>query len=340
MTIVDSRQAPVVAGLRKAAVFLAQMTTDEAAKLLAHLRPREIERLTAELVRLGSVETEEVDDVLSELCALLQGGQAYGRGGEDFAKEILAAGFGDDRATELMARVAAAYTEVPFASLRNADGRQLVTFLKDEHPQVIALVLAHLPARQSAEVLSAFPPDLQPEVAHRIATMDRTSPEMVRLVEDQLSRRMGSLLLEDMTTAGGVDALVEIINRSPRPTERSIMDRLDRADPELADKVRAQMFVFEDIVTINDRSLQQVLREVEASALATALKGVRTEVRDKVLRNLSQRAAEALAEEIELLGAVRTTAVEEAQTTVVATIRAMEAQGELTLSRGDEEMIA
>jgi flagellar motor switch protein FliG len=146
--------------------------------------------------------------------------------------------------------------------------------------------------------------------------------------------------MEDMTTAGGVDALVEIINRSPRPTERSIMDRLDRADPELAEKVRSQMFVFEDIVTIDDRSLQQVLREVEANDLATALKGVRTEVRDKVLRNLSERAAESLAEEIELLGAVRTTAVEEAQTKVVATIRALEARGELTISRGDEEMIA
>jgi flagellar motor switch protein FliG len=163
---------------------------------------------------------------------------------------------------------------------------------------------------------------------------------MVRLVEDELQRRMGSLLAhQDMTSVGGIEALVEIINRSPRSTERSILEWLDRADPELADQVRAQMFVFEDILTIDDRSLQQVLREIEAVELATALKGVRAEVRDKVLRNLSERAAENLNEEIDLLGAVRAQAVEEAQAKVVATIRALEAAGELTLNRGDEDLI-
>ena len=207
---------------------------------------------------------------------------------------------------------------MPFASLRNADVRQLVTFLKDEHAQIIALVLAHLTAAQSAEVLSGFAPEQQAEVAHRIATMDRTSPEMVRLVEEELGRRMGSLLAhQDMTTVGGVETLVEIINRSPRPTERSILEWLDNTDPELAEQVRSQMFVFEDIVTIDDRSLQQVLREVEANDLATALKGVRPDVRDKVVRNLSERAAENLTEEIELLGPVRTRTVEEAQAKVV-----------------------
>jgi flagellar motor switch protein FliG len=352
MTVADTAQllragdgAPLPAtragsGLRKAAICLAQMSTEDAGKVMAHLRPREIERLTGELVRLGAVEAREVDDVMSEFSALLRGGQLYGRGGEEFAREILAAGFGGDKAADVMARVNAAYSEVPFSSLRNADTRQLVTFLKDEHPQVIALVLAHLTAAQSAEVLSAFPPDLQPEVAHRIAMMDRTSPEMVRLVEEELGRRMGSLLLEDMTAAGGVDALVEIINRSPRPTERQILEWLDTRDPELAEQVRAQMFVFEDIVTIDDRSLQQVLREVEANDLAKALKGVRSDVRDKVARNLSERAAENLAEEIELLGPVRTREVEEAQAKVVATIRTMEERGELSINRGgDEELI-
>jgi flagellar motor switch protein FliG len=324
-------------GLRKAAICLAQMTAEDAGRLLAHLRPHEIERLTAELVRLGSVEGPEADDAMNELHALLEGGRAYGRGGEEFAREILAAGLGGERAAEVFARVNAAYTEVPFGSLRNADTRQLVTFLKDEHPQMIALVLAHLTAAQSAEVLSAFPPELQPEVAHRIAQMDRTSPEMVRLVESELGRRMGSLLMEDMTAAGGVDALVDIINRSGRPTERSILERLDERDPELAERVRSQMFVFEDIVTIDDRSVQQVLREIEAKNLATALKGVRPDVRDKVTRNLSERAAENLAEEIELLGPVRTRDVEDAQAKIVATIRAMEERGELTINRGDDD---
>src|SRR3954463_2936508 len=329
---------PELPGIRKAAVFLAQMSKEEAGVLLGKMRPREVESITRELMRLGSVEPDDVDGVMNEFHGLMTAQRYVGRGGVDFAREILAAGLGEDKAEGILSRLNVVYTEVPFASLRNADVRQLVTFLKDEHPQTIALVLAHLPAAQSAEVLSGFPPEPQAEVAHRIATMDRTSPEMVRLVEEELGRRMGSILAhQDMSTAGGVEALVEIINRSPRPTERPILEWLDNTDPELADQVRSQMFVFEDIVTIDDRSLQLVLREVEANDLATALKGVRPDVRDKIQRNLSERAAENLAEEIELLGPVRTRTVEEAQAKVVAVIRTLEEQGVLTISRGGDD---
>ena len=333
---------PDLPGLRKAAVFLAQMSKEEAGLLLSKLRPREVEAITREIMKLGSVEPEDVDGVLSEFHQLMSAQRFVGRGGVDFAREILAAGLGEDKAEGILARLNVVYTEVPFASLRNADVRQLVTFLKDEHPQVIALVLAHLSAAQSAEVLSGFGPEQQAEVAHRIATMDRTSPEMVRLVEEELGRRMGSLLAhQDMSTVGGVETLVEIINRSPRPTERSILEWLDSSDPELAEQVRAQMFVFEDITTIDDRSMQLVLREVEANDLATALKGVRPDVRDKVVRNLSERAAENLAEEIELLGPVRARTVEEAQGKIVAVIRTLEEQGVVTISRGgDDEFVA
>ncbi|MGX5657630.1 flagellar motor switch protein FliG [Geodermatophilus nigrescens] len=333
---------PELPGLRKAAVFLAQMSKEEAGLLLSKLRPREVEALTREIMKLGSVEPEDVDGVLGEFHQLMNAQRFVGRGGVDFAREILAAGLGEDKAEGILARLNVVYTEVPFASLRNADVRQLVTFLKDEHPQVIALVLAHLSAAQSAEVLSGFSPEQQAEVAHRIATMDRTSPEMVRLVEEELGRRMGSLLAhQDMSTVGGVETLVEIINRSPRPTERSILEWLDSSDPELAEQVRAQMFVFEDITTIDDRSMQLVLREVEANDLATALKGVRPDVRDKVVRNLSERAAENLAEEIELLGPVRARTVEESQGKIVAVIRTLEEQGVLTISRGgDDEFVA
>src|SRR3954453_9494260 len=329
---------PEMPGLRKAAVFLAQMSREEAGVILAQLRPREVESITRELMRLGAVEPEDVDGVLEEFHDLMTAQRFVGRGGVEFARDILAAGPRYDKAGDILSRLNVVYTEVPFASLRNADVRQLVTFLKDEHPQVIALVLAHLSAAQSAEVLSGFPPEQQAEVAHRIATMDRTSPEMVRLVEEELQRRMGSILAhQDMSTVGGVETLVEIINRSPRPTERSILEWLDDADPELAEQVRSQMFVFEDIVTIDDRSLQLVLREVEANDLATALKGVRPDVRDKVVRNLSERAAENLAEEIELLGPVRTRTVEEAQAKVVGVIRTLEEQGVLTLTRGADD---
>jgi flagellar motor switch protein FliG len=329
-------------GLRKAAVFLAQMSKEEAGLLLSKLTAREVEALTREIMKLGSVEPTDVDGVLTEFHELMAAQRFVGRGGVDFAREILAAGLGEDKAEGILARLNVVYTEVPFASLRNVDVRQLVTFLKDEHPQVIALVLAHLSAAQSAEVLSGFAPEQQAEVAHRIATMDRTSPEMVRLVEEELGRRMGSLLAhQDMSTVGGVETLVEIINRSPRPTERSILEWLDSSDPELAEQVRAQMFVFEDITTIDDRSMQLVLREVEANDLATALKGVRPDVRDKVVRNLSERAAENLAEEIELLGPVRARTVEEAQGKIVAVIRTLEEQGVVTISRGgDDEFVA
>ena len=336
------RERPQMSGVRKAAVFIAQLSKEDAGALLSKMRPREVELVTRELMQIGSVEPDDVDGVLEEFHHLMTAQRFVGRGGVEFAREILAAGLGEDKADGILSRLNVVYTEVPFASLRNADVRQLVTFLKDEHPQVIALVLAHLTAAQSAEVLSGFAPEQQAAVAHRIATMDRTSPEMVRLVEEELGRRMGSLLAhQDMSTVGGVETLVEIINRSPRPTERSILEWLDSTDPELAEQVRAQMFVFEDIVTIDDRSLQLVLREVEANDLATALKGVRPDVRDKVVRNLSERAAENLAEEIELLGPVRTRTVEEAQAKVVAVIRTLEEQGVLTISRGgDDEFVA
>jgi flagellar motor switch protein FliG len=333
-TVVSRKELP---GLRKAAVFLAQLTKEEAGAVLAQLRPSEVEKLTTELMRLQGVGAEDVDDVLTEFHTLMQARRFVGTGGVDFAREVLAAGLGEERAEGILSRLNVVYTELPFASLRNSDVRQLVTFLKDEHPQVIALVLAHLPAVQSAEVLSNFNPDQQADVAYRIALMDRTAPEMVRMVEEELGRRMGSLLAyQDMATVGGVETLVEIINRSARPTERSILEWLENSDPELAERIRSQMFVFEDIVT-DDRSLQLVLRDVEANDLATALKGVRQDVRDKVVRNLSERAGENLLEEIELLGPVRSRTVEEAQAKVVAVIRTLEEQGVLTISRGGED---
>jgi flagellar motor switch protein FliG len=333
--VVSRKELP---GLRKAAVFLAQLSKEEAGAVLAQLRPSEVEKLTTELMRLQGVDASDVDAVLTEFHTLMQARRFVGTGGVEFAREVLAAGLGEEKADGILSRLNVVYTELPFASLRNSDVRQLVTFLKDEHPQVIALVLAHLPAAQSAEVLSGFTPDQQADVAYRIALMDRTAPEMVRMVEEELGRRMGSLLAyQDMATVGGVETLVEIINRSPRPTERSILEWLENSDPELAERIRSQMFVFEDIVTIDDRSLQLVLRDVEANDLATALKGVRQDVRDKVVRNLSERAGENLIEEVELLGPVRARTVEEAQAKIVAVIRTLEEQGTLTIARGGED---
>lgn len=331
-----------IPGIRKAAVFLAQMSSDEAAVVLSKLRPSEVEALTTEMMRLRSVDPTDAVEVLDEFHQLMQARQIVGQGGAEFAREMLIKGLGREKAEEILGRLNVVFTEMPFASLRNADARQIATFLKDEHPQMIALVLVHLQAQQSAEVLSRLSPDAQADVAMRIATMERAAPETVQIIETELSRRIGSVLAhQDMTTVGGVSALVEIINRSDRSAERSIMEWFEREDAELAERVRSQMFVFEDIVAIDDRSMQVVLRQVQIPELAVALKGVTDTVRDKVLRNLSERAQENLDEETDLLGPVRSRTVEEAQAKIVQIIRGLEESGEVTISRsGEDELIA
>ncbi|MCO7222004.1 flagellar motor switch protein FliG [Klenkia sp. PcliD-1-E] len=344
----DPDRAPVrlprrdLSGLRKAALFLAQMTREEAGAVMAQLTPEEIDALTGELMRLKSVDPADIDDVLFEFHDRMLHAPAVGAGGLEFARQALTAGLGDAEAEAVLGRLQSVYEEPPFTSLRNADTRQLLSFVREEHPQIIALVLAHLPAPQSAELMSRLDPDRQADVALRIAMMDRTTPEVVRLVEDEIGRRMGSLLSSpDLPAAGGVETLVEIINRASRPTEKSILEALATNDPELAERVRSQMFVFEDIVIVDDRSMQLVLREVSPADLAAALKGVRDDVRDKVMRNLSERAALDLTDEIELLGPVRAATVGEAQARVVAVLRTMEESGQITIDRGgDDDLIA
>ncbi|SDN58767.1 flagellar motor switch protein FliG [Klenkia soli] len=344
----DPDRAPVrvprrdLSGLRKAALFLAQMSREEAGAVMAQLTAAEIDALTGELMRLKDVAPVDVQDVLFEFHDRMVNPPALGSGGVDFAREALTAGLGDAEAEAVLGRLQTVYVDPPFTGLRNADTRQLLSFLREEHPQIIALVLAHLPAPQAAELMSRLLPERQADVALRIAMMDRTSPEVVRLVEDEISRRMGSLLASpELSSAGGVETLVEIINRASRPTEKSILESLASTDPDLAERVRSQMFLFEDIVIVDDRSMQLVLREVAAADLAAALKGVRDDVRDKVMRNLSERAALDLQDEIELLGPVRAAAVGEAQARVVAVLRTMEESGQIVIDRGgDDDLIA
>jgi flagellar motor switch protein FliG len=232
-------------------------------------------------------------------------------------------------------------TEAPFEFLRRADPRQVLTYLQEEHPQTISLVLAHMAPEQAAMVLSALPEEMQSDIALRIATMDRTSPEVVRQVEQVLERKLSSVLqAQDVSqAAGGVQALVDLLSRSDRATEKLILGELEKRDAELADQVRSQMFVFEDIVNLDDRSVQLVLRDVDVKELAVALKGVRSDVRDKILKNMSERAAANLSEEVELLGPTRMKAVNDAQAGVVKVIRQLEESGQLVLSRGGEEMV-
>ncbi len=256
----------------------------------------------------------------------------------DTALTMLTTSLSAERASAIADRVSQNFVELPFAFLQKLDHRQIASFLCDEHPQTIALVLAHLPSELASHILAGLTRGLQADVAHRIAVMDRTSPELIRQVETCLEKRLASLgVRSDLSTIGGLRPLVDIINRADRATEKEILDGLAELDPTLAEKVRAQMFTFEDLVTLDDRTIQLVMRQVPVNELALALKGVSDRVRDAVLRNMSERASRDLMDELEVMGPVRLAVVEEAQAAVVRVIRQMEDTGEISLGRGDDD---
>ena len=327
-----------LSGAQKAAVLLVQLGKEKSAAVLRSLRESEVEEVLNEIARLKGVPTETVDAVFEEFQTLASARRYYAQGGMDFAREVLEATLGADRAKELLDRMKASLVEMPFEFLRRADARQVLSFLQDEHPQTVALVVAHMRADQAAIVISGMPDELQADVAHRVAVMETTSPDVVRRVEAVLERKLSSVLQStDASAAGGLKPLVDIINHADRATERLILEGLERRDPALAEEVRSQMFMFEDITTLDDRSVQLVLRSVDSKELATALKGVSQDVRGKIMANVSERAAANLADEIDMLGAVRLSTVEEAQAKIIATIRSLEESGQILLSRGERD---
>ena len=334
--------AAQMSGLRKAAILLVQLGKEHSAAIMKTLRDTEVEALTAEIARLESVDVDTLDEVLEEFQQLAKARQYYVQGGVSFAEEVLVATMGQDKAAEVMARLSASMVEMPFEFLRRVEPKLLLSYLSDEHPQTIALVIAYMPADQAAIVLSGLLPETQAEVAHRLAVMDRTSPEIVKQVESHLERRLSTLVqAADSTAVGGLKPLVDIINQSDRTTERMILDGLEKRDLELAEEVRAHMFMFEDIVGLDDRAVQVVLRKVDSKDLAVALKGVREDVREKITRNMSERAALALADEISILGPVRLKQVEESQAVVIRQIRMLEEAGEIVVARsGADEFVA
>ncbi|WP_370290451.1 flagellar motor switch protein FliG [Nocardioides sp.] len=325
-------------GVRKAAVLLIQLGKERAAQVMAHLSDAEIEGISAEIARLDAVSAEESSKVLGEFHELATAHAHVTQGGFSFAQQMLEQSLGPERAKEVMERLHAAAVQMPFQFLHRADPAQLRSFIADEHPQIIALVLAHMAADKASLLLSGLPAHQQAVVAHRIAVMDRTSPDIVRTVESVLERKLSSMLQPtEVSRVGGLDPLVNIINRSDRPTERQIVEGLEGLDPALADEVKSRMFMFEDIIGLDDRSVQQVLRQVDTAELALALKGVSDAVRTKITGNLSERAAENLMDEVEMLGAVRLAQVEEAQQSVIRTIRQLEEQGQIMVRRGSDD---
>jgi flagellar motor switch protein FliG len=325
-------------GKQKAAILVLQLGREESARVLGRLSEEDLEDLSAEIAHMGNVSGAVSAAVLGEFAGMLASTPATTRGGIDLARELLLATVGESRAGEMLERMSKSFVELPFAFMQNLDPRQIVSFLADEHPQTMALVLAHLPAGLASHVLTGLGGELQADVAHRIAVMDRTSPELIRQVESSLERRLSSLgVASDLSAVGGVRPLVEIINRADRGTEKLILEGLEQLDPELAEQVRSQMFMFEDLVSLDDRAIQLVLRQVQTNDLATALKGVPDAVRTRVLQNMSERAALTLAEEMDLLGPIRVHVVEEAQASIVRIIRELEESGQIVVSRGDED---
>ena len=325
-------------GVRKAAIVLVQLGQEQAAKVLSHLPDAEVEAISAEILQLETLSVDETEAVMTEFRELVTAQAHVTRGGPAVARALLEESLGGERAAAIMNRLAAASMQLPFQFLYRADPRHLLSFIAGEHPQVIAVVLAHLPSDRATLVLSGLDPQLQADVAHRIAVMDRTSPEVLKSLEAVLERKMSSVLQPtDMSAIGGLDPLVQIINRADRATERLIVEGLQERDPELAEEVKSRMFMFEDITMLEDRDVQMVLRQVETSDLATALKGVSDEVRLKITSNMSERAATTLLEDVELLGPVLLRQVEEAQQKVILTIRRLEDAGDIVLRRGSDD---
>lgn len=288
--------------------------------------------MTLELSSLGTVDTELKASVLDEFYQMAVAKQYVAQGGLDFAKDLLEKSFGAERAFEILNRLQASLQEVPFQFLKKADPTQVSSFIQDEHPQTVALIIAHLEPGMGALILSSLTPDVQSDVIMRIATMDRTAPEIVREVERVIERKMASVFTGGFTFAGGVKSVAEILNRVERNSEKAIMADLEERDPELADEIGRLMFTFEDVIHVDDAGIQKALRDIESKDLALALKGSNDDLKAKIFRNMSTRAAEMIKEEIEFMGPVRMKNVEEAQQKIVAVLRRLEESGELIVS--------
>lgn len=322
---------------RKAAIILSVVGPERAGKVIRHLADDQVEMLTLEMARIERVSPDVRAQVIQEFHELAQAQDFIAEGGVDNARKVLENAFGGDKAEEIIRRIVNAMQVVPFEFLKKTDPQQLLGFIQDEHPQTIALILAYIPVNQAASVLSMLSPELRGEVAERIAAMDQTPPEVIRAVEKVLERKMSNILNVEMTKAGGPKALVDLLNRVDRSTERFIIESLTESNPELAEEVKNMMFVFEDIITLDDRAIQSVLKEVDIKELGLALKSVNNEVRDKIFRNMSERAVNMLKEDMEFMGPVKMRSVEEAQQKIVSVIRRLEEAGEINIGRGGED---
>jgi flagellar motor switch protein FliG len=321
-------------GRQKAAILLISLGPEVSAQIFKHLREDEIEQLTLEIANVRKVDNAEREAILAEFHQICLVQEYISQGGIQYAKEILEKALGSTKAMDIINRLTATLQVRPFDFARKADPAQILNFIQNENSQTIALVLSYLQPEQASIILSSLPQDKQADVAKRIAQMDSTSPEVISQVERVLEQKLSSTVTQDYTTAGGIEAIVQILNGVDRGTERTILDSLEIQDPELAEEIKKRMFVFEDIVNIDNRSIQRIIRDIENTDLQLALKVASEEVREVIFRNMSKRMAETFREEMEYMGPVRLRDVEEAQTRIVATIRRLEEAGEVIIARG------
>jgi len=321
-------------GRQKAALLLISLGPDVSSQIFKHLRDEEIEQLTLEIANVRKVDSNEKEAILAEFHQICLAQEYLSQGGISYAKEILEKALGSQKALDVINRLTATLQVRPFDFARKADPTQILNFIQNENSQTIALVLSYLQADQSSIILSALPQDKQAEVAKRIALMDSTSPEVVSQVERVLEQKLSATVTQDYTSAGGIESIVQILNGVDRGTERTILDALEIQDPELAEEIKKRMFVFEDIVNVDNRSIQRIIRDIENADLQLALKVASEEVREAIFKNMSKRMSETFREEMEYMGPVRLRDVEEAQTRIVATIRRLEESGEIIIARG------
>ncbi|MED4401533.1 flagellar motor switch protein FliG [Metabacillus fastidiosus] len=329
-----SKDDTKLTGKQKAAILLISLGPDVASNVYKHLSEEEIEKLTLEISGVRQVDSSKKEEVIEEFHDIAMAQDYISQGGISYAKEILEKALGADKATSIIHRLTSSLQVRPFDFARKADPGQILNFIQNEHPQTIALVLSYLEPAQSGQILSELPQEVQADIARRIAIMDSTSPEIINEVEQILERKLSATVTQDYTQTGGVESVVEVLNGVDRSTEKTILDALAIQDPELAEEIKKRMFVFEDIVTLDSRAIQRVIRDVENDDLMLSLKVASEEVKDIVFKNMSKRMADTFKEEMEFMGPVRLRDVEEAQSRIVGVIRRLEEAGEIIVARG------
>ncbi|HEY1921984.1 MAG TPA: flagellar motor switch protein FliG [Tepidisphaeraceae bacterium] len=330
-----------LSGVRKSAILLLSLSQEQASEILKRLPPEAVEDVSREIASIGEVTMDVRKGIFGEFYNLALANSYVSEGGLEYAKALIRKSLSDDDANRIIKQVTQQVQISPFSFLQKAESENLLTFIQDEHPQTIALILAHLPSQKASEILVGLPSQKQIEVVKRVANMEQTNPEVIKEVERGLEHRLSDIVSQTFEKAGGVDTVAEILNLADRSTEKGIMEGLEAEDPDLVEQIRRLMFVFEDILLVNDKGIQSVLKEVDNEELALALKTASEDLKQKIFKNMSERAAQLISEDMQYMGPVRVSDVEAAQQKIVDIVRRLEDAGEIIIAGrgGEKEMV-